>query len=185
MHGIDKDVRRRGASWAWVGVAGLLAVQSMAHAVPAVEDEGEEQGLSPGEVLVVERGDGGRYWQLEINRDAKRVPRYPQGLLEQGIEGCVNVGFVISAQGIPERFRILKSGSNQPSRQTIRQFGSAVVAVLKHWRWRPGPENPAAFPGFASVPMGFGVIEQRSGGAVDWHAHCRIEDLGAFMRAGG
>ncbi|GAB3315888.1 energy transducer TonB [Luteimonas notoginsengisoli] len=147
-------------------------------AVPAFADEPdavlEQPGIGAGPALVVESNDGGRYWRLE-DAGEQRAPAYPRSLVKAGIEGCVTVGYVIKPDGFPDAYRILRSRASLPSRNVARQMAAALVQMIAQRRYVPGPENPGRLPGFAAEYAVFGV------GA---GAQCRIDDLGAFMRAG-
>jgi len=171
------------------GLVAALAASAFAAvqaADPATADLARgDNALAPDEVLVVEAGDGGRYWSLHLDHAARRAPRYPESLRERGIEGCVAVGFVIDREGVPKGFMILKSGSNQPTQVVAKAFAGAVVDVVRRWRYRPGPENPDAYPGFAAALIGFAIDDGMASTRTDWRGMCAIEDLGAFMRGRG
>lgn len=142
----------------------------------------EQSGIEPGQVLVVEEGDGGRYWQSDGN-GTKRGPRYPGELLKEGVEGCVAVGFVIQPDGVPDAFRVLQFGASRPSREVGRKFAAALVQTLRYRRYLPGPENPRRLPGFAVERAGFGAGPDAERAMKRWSDECRIDDLGAFMRS--
>lgn len=142
----------------------------------------ETSGIATDEALVVEDGEGGRYWSRDASVASSSVPRYPRAALVAGMTGCVNIGFIIEPDGTTSGHRVLigkTSFTGTRRRSTvIGQFAQATVDMLKTFRYQPGPENPRRLRGFASTFADFSL--EGSGGR---GSECRIENLTAFMRA--
>lgn len=130
-------------------------------------------------VLILEEEGGDRYWQREKSVNPKaEFPRYPIGLARAGVTGCVNVGYLIESDGTISGFRVLKSfASNRSGSQAptaIPVFAQAAIALIQHWKYTPGPDNPQRTRGFTSLnvdyAMGTGSI-----------ARCKIPNLEGFL----
>jgi hypothetical protein len=93
---------------------------------------------------------------LWVADGALAPPRYPMGYVKQNIVGCVVVGFVIGADGIPGQFRVMESRTSPPLSARDRQAfeGSALMAVSK-WRFAPGPNNLERFQEFRQSTIKF------------------------------
>jgi TonB family protein len=160
----------------WIEGRSLLLFAGMSLFASVVEAQ-EPQPIAGDEALVVEQGDGGRYWQRDPQQDkGNDVARYPVEMAKAGIDGCVNIGFVIQPDGTTAGFRVLKS--SLADRRARTAFGAALVRVVSKQRFVPGPENPGRLTGFASTFADFSLGRK---GVKD--RECRIDDLKAFILA--
>ncbi|WP_299774634.1 energy transducer TonB [uncultured Pseudoteredinibacter sp.] len=75
--------------------------------------------------------DSNEYWETVISHK----PRYPWRAFNIGLDGCVNVSYVINKEGKPRSFKILKSSVE-------RVFDSAALTAVQKFRFKPSDDNP-------------------------------------------
>ena len=138
----------------------------------------------PANLLLVNGEDGARFWQPS-QKSLSRVPRYPTGLGGDNEQGCIAMGFKIQPDGVPVDFQVLQFAANKPTREVQRKFAASATQALGHWRYEPGPENPKRLPGYVAHVTSFHFNSGVAAGSADWSAVCKIDDLGAFLRARG
>ena len=80
--------------------------------------------LPPAPVLVSEREQSTA--PVAISRPS---PAYPAAAREQGVEGTVIVRFIVGANGLVKRVKIIKGHP---------LLNAAVLAAVRDWRFRPG-----------------------------------------------
>ena len=77
------------------------------------------------------------------------APEYPRALFKKGIEGSATVSFAIDTRGAVSDPKLL--AASQP------EFGEAVMAVIRQWRFLPTVKNGQPVPTRAEMPFAFAV----------------------------
>jgi len=79
-------------------------------------------------------------------------PVYPYEMQRTGVDGVVDVGFIVNANGTVQDAYIIRS--------THREFeASAVQAVLK-WKFRPGKKAGKAVASRMQIPIVFSIVQE-------------------------
>lgn len=89
----------------------------------------------------------------------KTPPRYPPIAYHSGVEGCVLVGMLISHEGRPEGFRIVKTEVTRSTPQIRKALEDASLSAASAWRFAPGPDNPERLPAFVQIPVDYALDE--------------------------
>jgi hypothetical protein len=129
-----------------------------------------------GSVLILESGEGERYWQRTT---AIRPPAYPLGAVRKLASGCVNIGFTVKPDGTTDDFRVLKSATDAAPRRreaVIAKFAEASIKMIRKLHFVPGPENPARKPEFMAMSSQYAIGE-------GFTETCAIPDLREFLTA--
>lgn len=82
-----------------------------------------------------------------LNNFLERHISYPVEAQERGLEGVVLLRFVVSEDGVPQDFRIIKSATPLLDQEAIR--------VLRQARFIPGRHNGHAVKVYSTVPVNF------------------------------
>ena len=100
------------------------------------------------------------YFDFQVDKLAAPVkgsvaPRYPAGLREAGVSGCVLVEFVVDTEGKPERdtFRLIKVSHIG--------FALAVLKALPDWRFTPARVGATDVRQLVHQPVTFSVETER------------------------
>lgn len=75
------------------------------------------------------------------------APEYPRALLKKGIAGSATVSFAIDTRGAVSDPKLV--AASQP------EFGEAVMAVIRQWRFLPRVKNGHPVPTKAEMPFDF------------------------------
>lgn len=165
-----------------LSLVGWLLVAASPVSAKAPEQAADDVVGSFEKKLLVNGEDGARYWRPS-EESLKRAPRYPIGLGQDQESGCVAMGFTIRPDGVPTDFHVLQFAANKPSREVQWKFAASAIQALSRWRYEPGPENAQRLPGYAVNVSSFRLSRGIADGPADWSPACRIDDLGAFLRA--
>ena len=159
-------------------MAVALASALTALAPLACVAQESDSALGPGEVLLVEPADEGRYWGVE----SRTAPHYPRELMRAGASGCVSITFLISPDGSTSSFHLLEGHSSLPAtragRTAVNAFAKALVHQVKDWRHVPGPDNPDRLPGLASAYATFSLDHYDA-----WKNRCKVSNLREALQA--
>lgn len=74
-------------------------------------------------------------------------PNYPADLKRKGVEGFVEVGFVVDENGLVQNARVLSSSQ--------REFEQAALAAVSKWKFKPGKKGGKSVRTNMSVPINF------------------------------
>jgi protein TonB len=75
------------------------------------------------------------------------APNYPADLKRKGVEGFVEVGFVVDENGMVQNARVLSSSQ--------REFEQAALAAVSKWKFKPGKKGGKSVRTNMSVPINF------------------------------
>lgn len=115
--------------------------------------------------------------------DAPRVvPGYPASASESTGDVCVNIGFMIEADGKTSNFAELRSWSSAtpdaaPPAKLAQPFVQSAAAAVSMWRFVP--TKGKARPVYTSASFAFDRSRTQAAEAI--RAHCRIEDLAGLI----
>ena len=132
---------------------------------------------------IVSEAQAATRWQPDPN--ARRfVAGYPDAAADKARDVCVNLGFLIKADGSTSDFTELKSwgsgaGDGALSQKEAEPYVQVSAAVVSRWRFVPtGKPRPiytsATFAFDGSKALGEAAIRDR----------CRIDDLPGFVARG-
>ncbi len=89
-------------------------------------------------------------------------PRYPPAAFQSGVEGCVIVGMVVKADGVPDQFRIMESRTSHGADARAKKLlENASAHAASQWRFAPGPDNPERIPALLQIPVDFALGDGR------------------------
>ncbi len=74
-------------------------------------------------------------------------PNYPADLKRKGVEGFVEVGFVVDENGLVVNARVLSSSQ--------REFEQAALLAVSKWKFKPGKKGGKSVKTNMSVPINF------------------------------
>lgn len=80
--------------------------------------------------------------------DNVRLPRYPSGLIRQGLQGETLLRVRVGIDGRPARIEIERSSGH-------RELDRAALAAVRRWRFHPATEAGQPVPSWVIVPVGF------------------------------
>lgn len=162
--------------------AGIAVFLIAFLALPAAAQD--NAGIASDEALLVEEDDAGRYWGKQTESATSQAPQYPREAAIAGASGCVNIGFIIQPDGTTTGYRRLIGRSSFHAggqhAAVLSQFTRSTIAMLKKWRYQPGPDNPDRLRGFASLHAAFSLDAI---GGHEWTDACRIRKLGEFIQS--
>jgi len=81
----------------------------------------------------------------------QKSPVYPHRLRREGVEGVVEVSFVVDQSGRVETAKAMKFGH--------REHARAAESAVRNWRFNPGTKNGRAVKFKMSVPIVFSISE--------------------------
>jgi protein TonB len=75
------------------------------------------------------------------------APTYPAELKRKGVEGFVEVGFVVDENGLVQNVRVISSSQ--------REFEQAAMSAVAKWKFKPGRKGGKNVKTNMSVPINF------------------------------
>lgn len=76
-------------------------------------------------------------------------PNYPADLKRKGVEGFVEIGFVVDENGLVVNARVLSSSQ--------REFEQAALLAVAKWKFKPGKKGGKSVKTNMSVPINFSL----------------------------
>ena len=77
------------------------------------------------------------------------APSYPAKMREAGIEGAVQIAYIVNTKGRTEEVQVVKA--------TDASFGEACVEAVSKWRFKPGKKDGKAVRVLVVQPMYFSL----------------------------
>lgn len=138
---------------------------------------------SADQVRIVSESDIAQSW-LPASGKPRLVAGYPFTLTDRTQDVCVNIGFLINADGSTSNFVEMKAwhsaaGSGQPKAEQVRPFAQMAAATISLWRFAPVAGTPT--PVYTSAAFAFDGSKTVPTGQI--LSRCRIDDLPGHVAA--
>jgi hypothetical protein len=134
---------------------------------------------SAGRVGIVSENDLAKTWTL-TPESARFVAGYPAAAGDKGGDVCVNLGFMIQADGSTSDYTLMKAWSSTTSDKAeldrlSAPFVQNAAAVVSRWKFVPTGKPRQLY---TSATMAFRPGQVNP---VELREHCRIDDLEQFV----
>lgn len=162
------------------GTAACVAILTLATLPWLGAACAEAQSPPSAQIAVVERDQLARMWVEKTTRGGS-APMYPPKMVMAGHVGCINVGFVIEAEGRVGGMRVLRSKIHAPPLTgELKELQASMGRWLQAKRYKPGPRNPGRLPVFSREMIVVFAGEDARGTAPEELALAQECDVGAL-----
>jgi len=133
-----------------------------------------------GRIDIVSEAQLGQSWRPDPNQK-HFVAGYPEAAADKSRDVCVNLGYLIKADGSTSNFTEMKVWSSgaadgTPSAEVAEAYVQLAAAVVSRWRF-----VPVARPRSIYTSASFAFDGSKSLGSAGILERCRIDDLPAFF----
>lgn len=91
--------------------------------------------------------------------DRMQPPIYPPAAYMSGVDGCVEVAFLVREDGKTDRIKVIsvESRSRRQDKESLGALEQATLLAVTEWSFAPGPDNLDRRPVLMSVPVEFSL----------------------------